>query len=503
MGLVARQTIKGSIANYLGVVFGVINILFLMPLIFSETQIGIIKMLTENTDLLAGFSALGISSSMYRYFHHFKDDPNGKLHGFDFWSAMVPFTGFITVCILLITTKGWVIAYFSAKAAEFLEYYLLLIPLVFSHVFFTVFEVTSAIEGRIVVPKFLKEVILRVLNAFAFLSFYFGWLSFNQSVSLLVLSYFVPLILIFIYSSRLRKLHLKPDFGFIKNNKALVRDFFYYTSLVTIGSISGFLLAKIDMIMISAKMGLNYTGVYVIALYIATVIEIPRRSLVQILSSRISEQMKDEQYKEAGDLYKKTSTLLFIAAVFLLLCILINIDNLYQIMPNGDKFITGKMVIMVLAFSKAIELLTSMGQIIVLYSRYYFVMFLMTIGTAVIGIFLNLWLIPLYGITGAAVATAITIIIQQLVIGLTIYLKLGFHSFTLTQFKTALLFAAIFGLNFLLPNLPNVWVDATVRTMLMAGAFVFVLYKTKWSEDTNNIIDNLIKRIKDRNFKHY
>ncbi|MBX2985400.1 MAG: polysaccharide biosynthesis C-terminal domain-containing protein [Bacteroidia bacterium] len=503
MGVVIRQTFKASITNYIGVAFGFLNLVILMPLIFTGEQIGLIKMLTENTDMLVGFSSLGIYSSMYRYFHHFKDDPKGRMHGFDFWAALVPLVGFLVVCLITVVTKGWIIAYFSAKAAEFLEYYLLLLPLVFSQVFSTVFEVTASIEGRIVVPKFIKEVLMRILNAVAFLTYYFGWLSFNQSVWLLVISYFVPLVLIFIYSSSLRKIHLRPDFDFIRQNKPMVKDFFKYTALITIGSISGVLLTKIDMIMISAKMGLGFTGVYVIAFYMSTVIEIPRRSLAQILSGRISEQLKDSNYAAVELIYKKTSTVLYIAAVFLLLCILININNLYKIMPNGDQFNTGSTVIIILAISKAVELLTSMGQIILLYSRYYYVMFLMTIGTMIIGIFLNLWLIPLYGINGAAVATATTIIIQQIIIGVTLYTRLGIHSFTLTQLKTSLLVIAVLGLNYVLPTIDNAWLDASLRTFIAGGMFVWVLYKTKWSEEMNRVINNLIQRVKDRNFKHY
>ena len=172
-------------------------------------------------------------------------------------------------------------------------------------------------------------------------------------------------------------------------------------------------------------------------------------------------------------------------------------------MPNGDQFNTGSTVIIILAISKAVELLTSMGQIILLYSRYYYVMFLMTIGTAIIAILLNLWLIPLYGIKGAAIATAITIIIQQLIIGVTLYTRLGIHSFTLTQLKTSLLMIAALGLNYVLPTFDNAWLDTSVRTFIVGGIFVWVLYKTKWSEEMNRVINNLIQRVKDRNFKHY
>jgi len=503
MGLIARQTLKASVVNYAGVAVGFINVLFIMTLVFTEKEIGIIKMLTENMVLLAGFSMLGITTSMFRYHPHFKNDPSGKMHGFDFWSILVPFVGFLALCLTVILSKGLIITYFDEKASEFLEYYLLLLPLAFTQIFFSVFEAAAAIESRIVVPKLLKEVVLRVLTAFAFFCYYFGWLSFNQSVLLLVAFYFLLLVFIIAYFSRLRKFHFKPDFAFIKANPKIVKDFFGYTSLVTVGSISGFLLTKLDMIMISAEMGLDHTGVYVIAFQVATIIEIPRRALVQILSPKISENMKEGLFVETESLFKRTSVLLYIAGLILLMGLMVNLDNLFQIIPNGQNYMAGKFVIVVIAISKCIEMIGGVGNIIVLYSRFYYIMFLMTVGTTIFGVYLNLWLIPIHGILGAAYATGITVLIQQLIIIFAIYGKLKIHSFTMPLFWLTLLFGAVFGINYFVPVLPNVWLDMAFRSIVFPGLFVALVYFSKLSPETNQLIVNIIKRVKSGNFKPY
>ena len=503
MGLIARQTLKASLVNYVGVGIGFINVLFIMTFIFSEEELGIIKMLTENMVMLAGFSMLGITTSMFRYHPHFKNDPSGKMHGFDFWSIIVPFVGFIVLCIAVILSKGLIITYFDGKASEFLEYYLLLLPLTFTQIFFSVFEAAATIESRIVVPKFLKEVVLRVLTAVAFFGYYFGWLSFNQSVLLLVGFYFLLLFLIIAYFSKLRKFHFKPDFSFIKANPQIVKDFFGYTSLVTIGSISGVLLTKLDMLMISAEMGLSHTGVYAVAFYVATIIEIPRRALTQILSPKISENLKEGLIVDTESLFKRTSVLLYIAGLLLLMGLLVNLDNLFQIIPNGQNYISGKFVIAVIAISKCIEMLSGVGNIIVLYSRFYYIMFLMTVGTTVFGVYLNLWLIPIYGILGAAYATGITVLIQQLIVILAIYGKLKIHSFSGSMLWLTLFFSGVFGLHFLIPFMSNVWIDLTVRSIVFPGLFIALVYFSKLSLETNRVIENILKRIKSGNFKPY
>ena len=501
MGLVIRQTVKGSIANYIGVAFGFINILFLMPLIFEEEELGLLRMLIDNHVALAGFAMMGITSSMYRYFPNFKSDPSPKMHGFHFWALLVPFVGFVVVSLILVTAKSYIVDFFSENAAAFLEYYLLLIPLAFSHIFFGVFETISAIEGRIVVPKLLKEVVIRLLTATVFLAYYAGWISFHQSIGVLVLSYFIPLFAIMVYVGRLRKLQLQVDWRFLKQNPDMVKDFVRYTSLITIGSISGLLLAKLDQIMISSQMGLDFSGIYVLAFHAAMVIEVPRRALIQMIQPKVSELMKDGQTIEVEKLYKRTSMLLYIPGLFLLLGLLINIDNLYLIMPNGENYVSGKDVLILIAIAKAIEMTTCMGQIVIMYSKFYYVLFLMTVGTSILGIYLNLWLIPSYGIFGAAIATFIALMIQQIIIIVSIYVKLKIHSFTLPMLWLTLLFVAILGLNSLLPPFSNHWVDALVRTLIMLSLFVFILFKLQINQEANRLILLIIKRIKSGNFK--
>jgi O-antigen/teichoic acid export membrane protein len=371
-----------------------------------------------------------------------------------------------------------------------------LLPLAFTQVFFSVFEVAVAIEGRIVVPKILKEIILRLFTALAFFSYYFGWLSFDQSVLLLIVFYFVTLFVLLAYFGSLRKLNLRPDFGFLKRNPAIVKDFFGYTAMVTIGSISGVLLTKLDFIMISGKIGVDATGVYAIAFHVATAIEIPQRALTQMLSPKVSELMKEGLHEDAEDLYKRTSVVLFLPALLLLLAVLTNLDNLYVLMPNGGRYEAGKTVIMIIAGAKALEMMSGMGQFILLYSRYYYLMFIMTICSLVVGVFLNLWLIPLYGITGAALATASTMLLQQLFIVSIIYIKFKFHSLTPALGYALLLFLCVFGLHFALPVAPSALLDLVLRGLFFPSLLLALLYGLRISPEINQQVDRLIGLLK-------
>lgn len=502
MGIVIRQTVKGSIANYIGVAFGFINILFIMTWIFSEEEVGLIRMLIENHVALAGFAMMGITSSMYRYYPYFNDGNNpDHLNGFYFWSSLVPFIGFLAISLLLVGAKSWISGLFQENAGAFLEYYLLLIPMSFTYVFFGVFETAAAIEGRIVVPKILKEVVLRGLSTVVFFAYYLEWLTFHQCILALMGTYFIPLILIVAYFTKLRKVVLRPQMQFIKDRPKMVKDFIGYTALITVGSVSGMLLSKLDQIMLSSQKGLDLSGIYAIAFYVAMIIEIPRRALIQMIHPTISTYMKEGDTFKTEEMYKRVGTLLFIPGLFLLMGLLVNLDNIYAIMPNGERYISGISVIVLISIAKALEMTTITGQVIVMHSRFYYILFVMTVLTTLLGIYLNLWLIPGLGIMGAAIATFITIIAQQLIVVLSIWFKLKIHPFTISLLWLSLLFIGVLSGHFVLPGLGPPVIDLILRSFLFPFLFIWGVYKLKVNSETNQFIDNVIQRIKDRNFK--
>lgn len=68
MGIIARQTIKGSIYSYLGAIIGFINVALIMPQIFSTDQIGLTNLLIALSTILGQFGSLGMINVTIRQF---------------------------------------------------------------------------------------------------------------------------------------------------------------------------------------------------------------------------------------------------------------------------------------------------------------------------------------------------------------------------------------------------------------------------------------------------
>ena len=161
---------------------------------------------------------------------------------------------------------------------------------------------------------------------------------------------------------------------------------------------------------ISAKMGLMFTGIYAIANYIATMVEIPSRSLNAIVQPRIAVALRatPPDLQAATRLYQKVSLNQMLAGMAILILIWINIDLFFDILPNGQKYATGKWVVLILAISKLISSTYGIGVSALGYTRWYYTSLFFTLILMILSIVLNNYLIPISGIEGGAWATLVS-----------------------------------------------------------------------------------------------
>ena len=73
MGIIARQSIKGTVVTYLGVVIGFITTFFVLTRFLSSEEIGLVRVLIDAATLFVGLAQLGTSSSLIRFAPWFKD----------------------------------------------------------------------------------------------------------------------------------------------------------------------------------------------------------------------------------------------------------------------------------------------------------------------------------------------------------------------------------------------------------------------------------------------
>lgn len=208
--------------------------------------------------------------------------------------------------------------------------------------------------------------------------------------------------------------------------------------------------------------------------------------------------MKNNDLEKVNSMYKQLALNQLLAASILFFAIWLNIDNLFQVMPNGDYYKAGKMVVFIIGIGRLIDMVGSTAGPVMANSKYYawgLINFVIAIVVAVIA---NYFMIPIFGINGAAGATVITFLLSQGMAIYIIYKKMGLHPFEKRQWYILLILAL-----FLIPTiwgkwLTNPYLDGMVRTIVLLGPMLFIIYKVKISNEFNQAADKVIQSIRQR-----
>lgn len=499
MGIIVRQSIKGTIVNYMGSFLGFIMTFFIMIRFLTPEEVGLTRVLVDAGLLFAGLSQLGTNASIIRFYPYFKD-PEKKDHGFFFWSLLVPFIGFLIVMTLFLIFKGPISGFFAEKSPLFVNYYNYVIPLGFFLLYISVFETNSNVLLRIVIPKFIREVVIRLMMIVVYSLYAFRLFDLDVFVILFCSVYGMALLLNIFYQFRLQKVSLKPDLHFI--TKPLRRNFLFYTLFLVTAAVGSAITPMLNSFFVSAKMGLGYTGIFAVATYIAAIIEIPYRSLGAITQPHLSQAVKENNIAKADSLCKSVSLHQFMVGSLIFFFIWINIDVIFQIIPNGSFYVAGKWAVFIIGLSRLLTSSLSVGTTVLSYSKYYYFSLFFSFMLTGLAIFFNLKWIPLWGIYGAASATLVSYLIYYLLLLSLVKWKMKTSPFSMNQLKVAGLILFLFLLNGLweislgplFAKIPIESVYSTIAnrllcSLLMAGIAAFLLYKSHISVQVNTLMD--------------
>jgi O-antigen/teichoic acid export membrane protein len=493
MGIVVRQSFKTLIITYLGLIVGYINTLFLYPLVLTDEQIGLIRLLISVTFLFATFASLGAINIPAKFFPYF-DNKEEKHKGFLFFLFILGTFGFLIFSILFVSAKHLIFSIYYSKAKLLTDYYYYFIPFTLIALYYSIMDSYIVIQKKPVIPNFVKEFFTRFMIATGMVLIWLKLLNFQHFVVFVMYSYLLALLILLIYSKKLQVLFLKPDLNFFKNK--YFKEVIVFGGFVLFGNASSLLISNIDGIMLSAYKGLGSTGVYIIAFFIATVIEIPKRSISQSVIPLVSEANKNENTEQMEALYKKSSINQLIIGGLIFIGVWCNIENIFHLMPNSSIYIQGKWVVFYIGISKLFDMATGINAEIVGTSKYYKLDLLFLILLGIITVITNMIFIPIWGMTGAALASAISVFIFNSMRFVFILKKFRIQPFTGNTIKVLLIGFFTLTLNTLLPLQSSLYFDLILRSLLIFIIYSGLVLAFKTSEDLNAILVKKIKRFK-------
>ncbi len=486
MGIVRNQSIKNSISFYIGMAIGAINTVIIYPNVFNDhpEHFGLIQILIAYAILISTFTTFGIPKTFVRFFPVIKE--KGQLY---FLSLIIPLLGFILSLLVYFLFKQQIFELLNASPL-LKDNFFYIILLVFFIGFYDILTAVSRSFLSAAAPIFINEVFLKVYSMLLLLLHWFGYLDFTTFLKIYLFGYFLKFAVLFLIQWKNDRFSLSFSVNDLK-----LKEILSFGLFVFVGGASVMLVTRLDMMMIGSMLDLEQVAFYTVAFFIGNAIKVPGKSIAAISSPLVAKALEKQDYKETQTLYTKSSINQLIIAGVLFLCIWLNIDEIFSLLPA--KFQGGKWVVFYISIAQLFNMITGINGTIIVNSKYYRYDLYTNAILVLTTVITNYFLILKYGIDGAAMATAISISLFNLIRLILIKVKMNMHPFSLQTIKTILLlFVMFFTLDFL-PDSSYAFVDIIWKSIVVFILVIPAIMYFKLSEDINELIIEVRKRFLD------
>ena len=487
MGIVVNQSYKNIIIISIALVIGGVNTLYFYPVFLKAEYYGLVVFLLATSNLLQPLISFGSQHTIIKYFSSYNSAKEKDI----FMSSIIflPIMTIIPICYLVVQFHDIIASFLSLKNPIIESYVWVIFLVAFATSYFEVFYSWARVQLKSVFGNFLKEIYPRVSIFILLLLVFFDIISKENFVWYLTGFYYLRLLIMIAYSLKL----YTPNFYFKLpiNTKQILS----YSIYIFLAGSAASILIDIDKFMIPQKEAISQTAFYAVAVFIATVVEIPGRALFQIVNPLVAKALNTNNFTELKMLYKESSlNLLIISGLFFLL-INLNIVPFYELMDN-PSYGTAVWVVLMISLSKLILMSFGCGPAILATSKFYKITLPFSIGMALSVYFLNDYLIDLMGINGAALSTLIVVAVFTFLKIIYLKSKLNLSPYSFNSVKTLFIIGSLF-LIFENISFPFKGISLIIINSLIIGlVYTLVVYYSNLSGTLNKFLMNVLSKLR-------
>ncbi|MHA7058869.1 lipopolysaccharide biosynthesis protein [Aquimarina sp. M1] len=482
MGIVVNQSVKNVIITCLGFGIGAINTLFLFTKFLEEEYYGLVSYLLSASNLIWPLMAFGAHNTLVKFYSSYtnKDQQNR------FLSTML----ILPMCIALLvgaigsTLYIYILDFFSEENTIVQPYVWTIYILAIALSYFEIFFAWSKVKLKSVFGNILKELFIRICTMALLFLVYFQMITVQQFIYAIVVVYILRLLIMLLYAFGLH------EFRFSFSLPSNYIPVFKYSLLILLAGSVAALLIDLDKTMIERYLPIEYVAKYGICAYIASVIIIPSRAMHQITYPLTAKLINEKGFIQLRELYKKSSLNLFAISGLLFVLIVCNVNQLFELIP--DEYELFIWVVVLIGSAKLFDNLLGNNNSILFNSDYYRLILYMGITMAFIAFILNFICIPIFGVTGAAIATFTAVFCYNIAKLWIVKVKFNMMPFSRKTFLVILLISGfVFGFyfwNFQFHPIINIG----LKSAIIAIFYIVLLYFFKVSKDINSIIKSII-----------
>jgi O-antigen/teichoic acid export membrane protein len=485
MGIVMHQSIKNTVITYLGFGIGAINALFLYTNFLGKMHYGMVAFLLSAANIMMPLMAFGVHNTLIRYYSKCTtEEERDKFLSFMLWMPLL-----LIVPITSITYFFYdQIAFFILQKNPTVKPFLWLVPIIgICMGYFEVYYAWVKVHMQSVFGNFISEVLVRILVLLMLFAVHWNWLTKDQFIYGLVFAYFLQFMAMKTYAFYVKI----PVFSFsIPHN---FKEIFGYSFFIILSGSVAVLLLDFDKVMIPAYENIGSNALYSVAIFIATVIAVPSRAMLQIIYPITAKLISENKQEELQDLYQKSAINLQVFGGFVMLGVFLNIKEIYQLIP--PEYCGGILVVFLIGLSKFYDVILGNNNAIILNTKYYKWVLFFGLILVFLMVVLNMIFIPIYGIDGAALATLISVIIYNSIKLLFVVKKMNLFPFTKKTIHSFVIITVVFVLFYFWDFPFHAIVNIILKSILITVVYIYLNYTWKISNEVNSVIHYSLERL--------
>lgn len=483
MGVVISQSFKNIVSTYLGFFIGAINTLFLYTKFLSSDYYGMVGYMLSLAYVIMPLMAFGSHNTMLKFYTTFKSKTS--LNSFLTFMLLLPVVVIVPLMLLFFLSYD-VVSAFLSKENDIIKGYLwhtfiIAISLVYFEVFFT----WAKVQMQTVFGNFMKEVFHRVGAMILLFLLHFQIVNLSQFMAGLVIVYILRMFAMGVYAFKLRLPVI------VLKRPPNLRNILKYSFLIIIAGSIATTILDLDKVMLGQYIAIKEIAYYNVAIFISAVVAVPQRAMHQILLPLSAKLLNEKDFGALEVLYKKSALNLFIVAGFIFLLIVLNINQLYCLIPI--EFSAGLLVVFIISFIKLYD--SALGNInaILFNSDYYRMVLILGVVLVVLMVLFNIIFIPFFGINGAGVATFLAIFLYNSIKLWFVYKKFKILPFTKITLKISIFIITMVLLFYFWDFKFHPIVNIGLKSIFIAIIYVFAVYRFSFSEDISKLIKKYLR----------
>ncbi len=354
-----------------------------------------------------------------------------------------------------------------------------------SMAYFEVFFAWAKTQMQTVFGNFMKEVFHRLGIMGLLFAVFLEYITVDEFIVDIIIVYVLRMVIMMFYafSIRLPVFTLKR----IDNLGSIIK----YSGLIIIAGSIATVILDIDKFMLGQYIAIEEVAYYSVAIFIATVIAVPQRAMHQIMLPMTAQYLNDKNKPALEDLYKRSSLNLFVISGFIFVLIIINVNELYLIIPH--EFRNGLIVVFFISTAKLSDTILGNNNAILFNSDYYRMVLIFGVILTILIVILNMIFIPIYGINGSAFATFIAILVYNTIKVIFVKLKFNMLPFTEKTFKMGvIILISILGFYFWEFQFHPI-LNMLLKSILIGLLYIIAIYKMNISDDISAILKKSLK----------